>query len=306
MFVVNPDPYSLPTYRIGPFKTDDVARNAKWPADDFMTDYFDRRFGKSNWQLTFNGREAIRLALESYQLQSTDLVTVLTTSQNFYISSCVTREIESLCRWNRELLPETKLIFVNHEFGFPYPEMQKLISTGLPIIEDCCTTFFSQDEEGKLGHYGDYSVFSFPKFFPLQIGGLLVKNSSITFGKASRLTNEESVHISYALSHYLRQEHELLATRRNLYDYAVRAFLALGFSVRFAQDPRYVPSALLLKNNGIVKDLPQLKNYLNEHGIQNSVFYGEDTFFLPVHQNLSEADFDYFVEVIRFYIQNQK
>ena len=86
MFVLNPDPYSLPTYRIGPFKTDDVGINSKLPNDDFAVDYFNNRFGEGKWQYTYNGREAIQLALEHYQLQPNDLVTILTTSQNFYIS----------------------------------------------------------------------------------------------------------------------------------------------------------------------------------------------------------------------------
>lgn len=304
MFVINPDPYSLPSYRIGPFKTNDVGINSKMPNDDFAVDYFNNRFGEGKWQYTYNGREAIQLALEHYQLQPNDLVTILTTSQNFYISSCVTKKIESFCQWNREIVPETKLIFVNHEFGYPYPEMEKLVATGLPIIEDCCTTFFSQDESGKLGQYSDFSVFSFPKFLPLQIGGLLVNNVNHAVNQSSALDDNEKEHIQNVLSHYLKKEDAILKTRKENWDYATAQFSKLGLTPRFGEDAKTIPSALVLNNNGIIKDLNQFKTFLYDHGIQNSVFYGEDAFFIPVHQSLSREDFDYFYEVIQFFIQN--
>ncbi len=304
MFVLNPDPYSLPTYRIGPFKTDDVGNNAKLSSDDFAFHYFNNRFGAGKWQYTFNGREAIQIALEKYNLQSTDLVTILTTSQNFYISSCVTKEIESFCQWNREIVPETKLIFVNHEFGYPYPEMEKLVATGLPIIEDCCTTFFSQDQFGKLGQYSDFSVFSFPKFLPLQIGGLLVNNADVAVKESQRLNEKELVYIQNVLSYYLRKDEAILKTRKENWDYAIAKFSKFGLTPRFQHNAMTVPSALVLQNNGTIKDLNQFKTFLYNHGIQNSVFYGEDAFFIPVHQNLTFADLDYFYEVIQFYIQN--
>lgn len=304
MFVINPDPYSLPAYRIGPFKTDDVGKNSTMPKDGFAADYFNNRFGEGKWQYTYNGREAIQLALEHYQLQPNDLVTILTTSQNFYISSCVTKKIESFCQWNREILPETKLIFVNHEFGYPYPEMDKLVAKGLPIIEDCCTTFFSQDESGRLGQYSDFSVFSFPKFIPIQIGGLLVNNNNHSVNQSTKLHDNEKVHIQNVLSHYLKQEASILNARKENWDYAIAQLSKLGFTPRFREDVMTIPSALVIQNNGTIKDLNKLKSFLNDHGIQNSVFYGEDAFFIPVHQGLSREDIDYFYEVIQFCIKN--
>ena len=58
------------------------------------SDYFDERFGIENWKFTTNGRHAIEEALKNYNLSSSDIITILTTSQNFYISSCVTKTIE--------------------------------------------------------------------------------------------------------------------------------------------------------------------------------------------------------------------
>jgi hypothetical protein len=303
MFIIHPDLFLTPSYRVSPFKTDDVGNNATMVDDDFTVHYFNKRFGPDKWQYTYSGKEAIRCALKNYALQSTDLVTVLTTSQNFYISSCVTKEIESFCRWNRELVPETKLIFVNHEFGYPYPNMEQLVSSGLPIIEDCCTTFFSQDDSGTLGQYGDFSVYSFPKFFPMQIGGLLVSNKNRVFEQGNLVKETEKQHIENVVSFYLRKEKSILEIRASHYDYAVRLFSTLGFTARFEKSEKSIPSVLLLNNHGIIRDLHQLKVFLYEHGIQNSVFYGEDAFFIPIHQNLTTTDLDYFFAVIRCFIE---
>jgi len=304
MFVANPDPFLLPTYRISPFRTEDLTRNETLPEDDFAVEYFDNRFGKNNWNYTFNGREAIHLALENYHLQPDDLVTILTTSENFYISSCVTKSIEKFCQWNREICPETKVILVNHEFGYPHPQMEQLVATGLPIIEDCCTTFFSQDEAGKLGQYGDFSVYSFPKFFPIQIGGLLVSNRKFSVKASQELSGNHIRFIQNSMSHFLKQEAAIIQKREENWEYGVNQFLKLGFTTRFKTPENTVPSALLLNNKGLVEDLNALKIFLNNHGIQNSVFYGEDAFFIPIHQNLTATDLDYFSFVFSIFMNH--
>ena len=70
MFFIHPDPFLLPSYRISPFKTDYITLNSNLPEDDFAAGYFDKKFGIGKWQYTYNGREAIELALEKYQLHS--------------------------------------------------------------------------------------------------------------------------------------------------------------------------------------------------------------------------------------------
>ena len=302
MFVVNPDPFLLPTYRMSPYTTSSITINNQLGEDNFASDYFDERFGIGNWRFTSNGREAIALALDSYHLEPTDLVTILTTSQNLYISSCVTKTIEKFCRWNRAVVPETKVILVNHEFGFPYENMEELLQTGLPIIEDCCTTFFSQNEENSIGHYGDFAVYSFPKFFPIQVGGLLVSKNQLDTKAVVAIDLKK--HIQKVVSYHLKSESDLLKKRAENYYYALSKFENLGFEARFQNNNLIVPYALLLTNNGIVKDLNQLKEFLSQNGIQNSVFYGEDGFFIPNHQNLSLTDIDFMYECIAHFIEN--
>lgn len=303
MFINNPDPFLLPSFRISPFKTEHVAYNYNLAKSDFAINYFNTKFGIGNWQYTLNGREGIKLALDYYKLKKTDIVTIVTTSNNFYISSCVTEEIEKICGWNREIVPETKIIFVNHEFGYPYQYMEELLKLQLPIIEDCCTTFYSQDIKNRLGKYGDFSIYSFPKFFPIQIGGLIVKNIANSKLGASSITEFEQHYIQNVLSDSLVQEEKLLSRRKENFAFATSLFSELGFSLRFELRNKIVPSVLLLNNNKIIKDLGLAKEYLFKQGIQCSVFYGEDAFFIPNHQNLSKDEINYIYECVRVYLK---
>jgi len=311
MFILNPDLNYLPTYRIGPFVTESITRNFNIYCSfiEYGENYLNIRFGKNNWLITKNGRQAISLALQGLLLPKDAITTVLTTSDNFYISGCVTSSIENHTNWNRHKNSQTGAYLVNHEFGYLYPKMEELVKEGLPIIEDCCTTFFSQDESQNIGNYGDFSVYSFPKFFSIQIGGLLVGNgvglNDELFDKIG-LSKEEKEYILKVVGYELTQEDKILIKRKENFDYATELFEQLGFTLRFPNKDGVVPSLLLLNNNGIIKDLNSNKDYLNLHGIQNSVFYGEDAFFIPNHNMLSFKDIDYFICVIKKNIRSNE
>lgn len=310
MFVINPDPYSIPIYRIGTFVTESIVRN-NGIASAFTqkaVEYFNNRFGEENWVLTKNGREAIDLAMSAVVRSNQMLTTILTPSNNFYISGCVTSVISKHTLWNREKSTKTAIYLVNHEFGYLYPDMSALVNEGKTIIEDCCTTFFSQDENNKIGQYGDFSVYSFPKFFSIQIGGLLVgkgialKNALIN---KIELSQEEKEYILKVVGFELGDNEQILNKRKIIFDYAVNRFKNLGFTLRFDIKTKVIPSVLLLNNNGVIHNLHVHKEYLNNHGIQNSIFYGEDAFFIPNHSMLSKIDIDYFEFVIKTYIEKQ-
>jgi hypothetical protein len=304
MFILDPDPYSLPTYRIGTFVTQSITRNnlLENSYSENAIRYFNTRFGVNNWLITKNGREGIALAMQGLALSKDAVTTILTPSNNFYVSGCVTSTVQNYTEWSRQKESKTGAYFVNHEFGYLYPEMEELVEEGLPVIEDCCTTFFSQDEAKKIGLYGRYSIFSFPKFFSIQIGGLLVGegvalNNDLAV-KVS-LTDEEKFHILKVVGYELEQEDEILIKRKELHDYAAKVFGELGFTLRFPNKEGVVPSVLLLNNNGIIKDLSSYRQLFDQHGIQNSVFYGEDAFFMPCHHYLSFTDIDYFKHIIK-------
>lgn len=306
MFIINPDPYSLPAYRIGPFTTKDLSLNHTLKDNDLIEEYFADRFSGKEYIVTENGREAINRALSYYGLKPDDVVTILTTSSNFYISGCVTGEIEKFCKWSRNLVPETKLIFVNHEFGYPYRGLSDLRKYNLPVIEDCAGSFFTSDSCNEIGNVGDFVIYSFPKMFPLQVGGLLV--SSLT-GSAGSLHGIDSIlyrHIRNVLSNYINGRDEIIRKRLDNYEYLRSLFGSIGLNERFKLDAGTVPGVFMFCTDNYSIDLPDLKKYFWAHGVQCSVFYKEEAFFIPVHQALNEGDMDYFFEVMKSYLNRKR
>jgi hypothetical protein len=304
VFIINPDPYSLPNYRIGPFRTMDLSINHWLPDSDLIDDYFSDRFRNKKFIYTENGRKAINLALGFYNLKKDDIVTILTTTGNFYISGCVTTEIEKFCKWSRKIVPETKIIFVNHEFGYPFIDLKKLKEHNLPIIEDCAGSFFSNDKNYEIGTVGDFVIYSFPKMFPLQIGGLLLSNLTDFVEKQNHIDKIRLRHVKNVLSHHILFKEDIVKKRNSNYLFLKNLFISIGFAERIPLESGTVPAVFMFRTDNYKIDLPELKKYFWSHGTQCSVFYGEEAFFIPVHQALTEQDMSYFYEVMKSFIQS--
>jgi dTDP-4-amino-4,6-dideoxygalactose transaminase len=79
----------------------------------------------------------------------------------------------------RNLTPSTKAVLVIHYFGFPQPmrAWQSFCHAhGLKLIEDCAHVLHGELDGQLLGTFGEISVFSLRKFFPIDDGGQLVIN----------------------------------------------------------------------------------------------------------------------------------
>lgn len=303
MFILNPDPYLLPSYRISPFRTADIAFNHDLPNDDFIDEYFIERFNGREYKYYLNGRAALYDALKYYQLHRNDFVTILTTTGNFYISGCVTKEIEKFCKWSRNIEKDTKIILINHEFGYPFIGIDEVKKAGIPVIEDCAHSFFSKDKENKIGNVGDFVIYSFPKMFPIQIGGLMVSNSSDKYLEQRQLDPGLLRYIKNVLSFYIREKEDIVNTRINYYNILKSKFELLGFAERLELKEGTAPGVFMFKTSSRKLNLDLMKKYFYKNGIQCSVFYGEEAFFIPIHQALREKDLDYFFEVMKSYNQ---
>ncbi|OAA94206.1 DegT/DnrJ/EryC1/StrS family aminotransferase [Clostridium coskatii] len=301
-FIMEPDEYLTPSYRISPFLTEDIIINKYLSYSDTCDEYFLDRFKNRSFCYTTNGREAINIALSKLNLKSNDCVTIFTTTNNFYISGCVTKEIEKFCKWSRKIEKNTKVIFVNHEFGFPYENLMKLKNYNLPIIEDCAHSFNSNNIENSVGKVGDFVIFSFPKFFPIQIGGLLVykKKYNVNF----KLDFKQKNYIKKVISFYIDKIDDWSKARSKNYTYLNYALSSIGIYSRFKLKSYITPGVYMFKvSNNIDTDL--LKKFLWKQGIQCSVFYKEKVMYIPVHNRLKKEDLDYFIECIKYFINTR-
>ncbi len=301
MFIINPPSSYIPKYQIGPFRSIDLKINNELPVDIGIDHYFDTRFGKGKYSYHYSGRKAFNSALSHYKLNNEDEVAIFTTTNNFYISGCVTKEIEKFCKWKREITNKTKIIFVNHEFGFPYENIFELSKYGLPIIEDCAHSFFSVDKNESIGKIGDFVIYSFPKIFPLQIGGLLVSNIDSTVANDNHIGKDNLIDIKKVPSYHIKNKDKIIQTRKEVYLALEDKIKTLGEETRFELKSGCVPGVFMftVKNQNI--DLQELKSFTQRHGIESSVFYGERAFFIPVHQHLNNLDLDYFIYILKYF-----
>ena len=90
--------------------------------------------------------------------------------------------------------------------------------------------------------------------------------------------------------------------RINNYRVLQRLLFDLGLKDRFKLEENIIPGVFVFNKGATDIDLPLLKQFLYAQGIECSVFYGEQAFYLPVHQNLSETDLLYFYEAIKYFI----
>ena len=293
---MNPDEFYSPSYRISPFRTSDIVKNLALPPSTDVIKTLDNRFQGRKWCYTKSGKEGIALALEALDLNRDDCITIITTSDNIYISRCVTREIEKVCDWSREIQSNTKALFVNHEFGYPFRDLQYLKRYNLPIIEDACHSYLANTDMHDMGLVGDFIIFSLPKVYAIQIGGILSYSTNYNIKSCVEFGSGIADYLSSVLSFYQDDLELIKLTRLQNYHGLADRFAKLDCRPRFKLLKYDVPGVFLFSvPEGV--DLDRMKEHGWRHGIECSVFYGEKAFFIPVHQHLKETDLDYFYAV---------
>ena len=241
------------------------------------------------------------MALSALALQRDDCVTILRTSGNFYISGCVTRAIEKVCRWSRNIEPATRAILVNHEFGYPHRDLAALRGYGVPIIEDACHSFLADTADKDMGRIGDFVLFSLPKVFPIQMGGLLAYDGKYEVKSSVTPGSELETYLGRVISRYLPDSDAMRTQRIANHNILCEVFSHFTCQARFELLAHDVPGVFLFNVPAQV-DLQGMKAFGWAHGIECSVFYGENCFFIPVHHRLQVADIRYFATVFGRYL----
>lgn len=258
--------------------------------------YLYNRFGE-NYSFCKKAREAIVIVLKELQLKENDVVTILTTSGSKYISGCVTKAIEKVCNWSRRFTPQTKAIFVNHEFGYSFDHLEELKQYNLPIIEDCAHSFFTKSQD--IGKIGDFVIYSLPKAFSTQIGSIIVYKNLLHYQAPEDICK----YIKSALEPQIDLIGQFVAKRFENYDFYNSKLNHLGISPFFTLKEGDVPGVYMFKWSKKI-DYRALKVFLNRNGIDSSVFFGQEAYFLPIHHNIGKYEIDYICELINFFNKN--
>lgn len=299
-FIIDSEQIYRPKYNIGPFSIFD--KYTEHSTGNFES-FFSSLFPNKKICLTRSGKQAIGLALEQLNLGKEDCVTIFTTSGNRYISGCVTGEIEKFCSWSMKIEENTQVLFVNHEFGFPFEELESLKTQfDFPIIEDVAHGLFSQNTEKSVGTIGDFVICSFPKVFSLQMGGALLHIDK--YNIQEDLTRSEIQYLKDSLLGSCFSKEELIKKRHRNYKYLEKALGLLGAKSFFNLTELINPGVYVFTFDEF-KQWDELKVFMQSNGVESSVFYGEEAFFIPVHQNLKDVDLDYFVTLIEYFVKER-
>jgi hypothetical protein len=119
--------------------------------------------------------------LQLLSLGRDDVISIVTTSDEQYVSSCLTLTAFNYASVSRKILPATRVAIVVHEHGYIRGDIKAYVDTlrhlNIFVIEDCAHVLGSNISEYVPGSCGDVSIFSLPKVLPLRSGGILITNT---------------------------------------------------------------------------------------------------------------------------------
>lgn len=295
-FIFNPTIEVTPHITISPFDLKQIPVSHDEGFIAVAEKYLNQRF--NNYTICLKARHSIKSVLNSLNLKKDDEVAILTTTNNRYISSCVTNAIEEVCKWDRVINENTKVILINHEFGYPYEDAISLRKYGLPIIEDCVHSFTHSD---AIGNVGDYVIYSLSKNLPIQIGSIIKNNTENPI--ESEIDGDCKEFILRSLAKILPDLDFIESKRKENLDYLELRFKEFGCFPLLKRPQNEVPNVFMFTLPPDIC-LQKLKQFMWNHGVECSVFYGMNAFFIPCHYNLDTIELDYMIDLVRYFIYN--
>jgi hypothetical protein len=254
-------------------------------------------FGSEEFTVLPRAMYAIAACLREYReqerLTEDDEVLISSTTNTSYVSSCVTRAIEAVCRWSHKPSDHTRAVFLIHEFGFPNPraaEMRDFCDRrGIPLIEDLA---YGWGTEGA-GTWGDVRVCSLTKLMPLQFGGVLsgmrIPAERLRQSGWNDLGKQDEI-LGLVAAHWEGLQ-EIRQRRQAVWRRYV-ANLASTFESYYSLSPGIMPGAFIAR----VKDEEQMKSitaFARQFNLEIGCWWHHAAIYVPCHQRLSDRHVDY-------------
>ncbi|MCE9585939.1 DegT/DnrJ/EryC1/StrS family aminotransferase [Candidatus Uhrbacteria bacterium] len=255
-------------------------------------------FGTDQWTFFPRAMFAIAGCLMEYRdqgrLTADDEVLISTTTGSPYISSCVTKAIESVCRWSQMPSDKTKAVLLIHEFGFPNPHAAEMRAfcdqRRIPLIEDLA---YGWGSEGT-GSFGDVKIVSFTKLFPVQFGGALI-GMNIPLERHWKVLRSsdpaKGEEVLGLIPKFWQPLEEIRAQRQKIWKmYADR--LASVRDAWCELEPGVMPGAFILKMQD-EEEMKRISAFVKRFGIEVGNWYHHAAIFLPCHQRMTRRHVDY-------------
>ena len=285
-YYLNPDPYYTPKISIGPFSLKNIDLAPKQAELNVL------KILGENLVFTNSGKHAIKLALEHLNAKKSNIVGIVTTSGNSYVSKCVTETISEYCGWKIfDRSEKVDFLFVIHEFGALHSKesMDKLRNLNVPIINDFAYSFLSLFLSCREDFVNEINLTSLPKSFDINYGGIvhLPKSRFENVDQELRKSILEIVGIELNAA-AIQKNITLRKQNREFYKTVLSGY---GYKVVWDKE-EICPGVCMIAPLQLI-NLQNLKNFLQRNGIECSVFYGEEIFFVPVHHFMTHRELEY-------------
>jgi len=243
-------------------------------------------------RLLNSGRQAIYFSLKHLRLKPADEVLIVKTTPGPYISSCVTKTIESVCQWSRKLSLKTRAVLAIHEFGFPCPQetIEPYRQEGLPIIEDGAYSIGTRLEGESVGTFGDYAIYSLPKYYPIPFGGILASKKPL--GAVKEVSAHDQALIKTTLINSLLYCYGWNEIRRSNWNFFAEKLKKQGIVPYFPLSEKIIPGVFLMKATKNFRGSIRKQNLIKA-GVEATEYYGQSGFYFPVHQFLTSYEKNY-------------
>lgn len=247
---------------------------------------------KYNGLLTVNAREALKIAFHDTITDKNQVISIITPSNSGYVSSCVTNEIDKVCKWKFGPIKNADAYVLIHEFGRCATLPFYLKNTDKPIIEDCAYSMTHKSINSNLGKQGDYVVFSTSKAMGLQYGGALILKKDKKNNMNSNISLNSKKYLINYMDRKLKNLKILNLRRKEIYNIMKKTAKKYNLEekYKFKKDELCQGFLVKVKEN---HNTEKIKEYMNNYGVESSIFYGGSAYFLPCHQNLTIFDINY-------------
>jgi len=247
---------------------------------------------KHDGLLTINAREALNLAFQDIITHKKQLISIITPSNSTYVSSCVTNEINKFCKWEFGPNKNADAYILIHEFG-RYVELPKYLkNTKKPVIEDCAYAMTHKTMKNYYGRQGDYLVFSISKALGLQYGGALILKNAKRKNMQSNISASSKKYLVNYMGKNLKKLKKLNLERKKIYKIMQKLSKEYNLQESYICNNNELCQGFLIKTKKNL-DTEKIKRYMNDYGIESSIFYGGSAYFLPCHQRLTLFEINY-------------
>jgi DegT/DnrJ/EryC1/StrS aminotransferase family protein len=154
-----------------------------------------------------SGRLLLAAWLSSLELQRDDEIAIVTTTDQTYVSTCLSITAFNVCRLSRVVTEATRAVIAVHEYGYVADDFAARVAQWrrreVAVLEDCAHLAGLQLPWGVVGALGDAALFSLPKLAPVAQGGWLRTVQPLPSRALSRLDPSASRQAALDVERYL-------------------------------------------------------------------------------------------------------